>query len=105
MKKLITIPFVATMMFAGQAVAEKSGEELFKSMPCAACHSVETKMVGPSFKDVAEKNAGVDGAAAVLAKHIKEGSQGVWGPIPMPPNAVTDEQATILAEWILSLNQ
>jgi cytochrome c len=103
MKKLLTVSFVAATLFAGQAMAASSGEELFKSMPCMACHSIETKMVGPSLKDVAAKNAEVDGAAAILAKNIKEGSQGVWGPIPMPANAVTEEQATILAEWILSL--
>ena len=103
MKKLLAIPMVATAMFVGQALAE-SGEELFNSMPCTACHSIDTKMVGPALKDVAAKNADVDGAVEVLAKHIKDGSQGIWGPVPMPPNAVTEEQATILAEWILSLN-
>ena len=43
-----------------------------------------------------------DGAADLLAGHIKNGSQGVWGPIPMPPNPVTEEEAKILAEWVLS---
>jgi len=47
--------------------------------------------------------AGRDGAADLLAGHIKNGSQGVWGPIPMPPNAVTEEEAKTLAEWVLSL--
>ncbi len=60
-------------------------------------------MVGPALKEIAAKNAGVDGAVETLALHIKEGSAGIWGPIPMPPNAVTEEEATILAEWVLSL--
>ena len=55
---------------------------------------------GWSFlKEVAAKNADVEGAVDTLALHIKEGSAGVWGPIPMPANAVTEE-AKILAEWV-----
>ncbi|NLU13917.1 MAG: cytochrome C biogenesis protein CcsA, partial [Gammaproteobacteria bacterium] len=41
--------------------------------------------------------------AETLALHIKNGSSGVWGPIPMPPNPVTEEEAKILADWVLSL--
>ncbi|MOA64123.1 Cytochrome c-551 precursor [compost metagenome] len=51
---------------------------------------------------MAAKFAGQAGADAELAKKIKEGSQGVWGPIPMPPNAVTAEEAATLAKWVLS---
>lgn len=79
------------------------GPTLFKSKPCAACHSIDAKVVGPSLKEVAAKNAGVAGAQDVLAKHIKEGTQGNWGPMPMPANPVTDEEAKTLAAWILSL--
>ena len=60
-------------------------------------------MVGPALKDVAQKNADVDGAAATLALHIKNGTSGLWGPIPMPPNPVSEAEAQILAEWILGL--
>ncbi|MNJ75001.1 Cytochrome c-551 precursor [compost metagenome] len=86
-----------------QPALAADGEALFKSKPCAACHNVAMKMVGPALKDVAAKNAGVEGAAATLAAHIKNGSSGLWGPIPMPPNAVTEEEAKTLAEWILTL--
>lgn len=106
MSKILQVSFIAAALFVSQAVvANSEGEELFKSggLACAACHSVDTKMVGPSFKEIAAKNDGVEGAAATLAKNIKEGSQGMWGPVPMPPNAVSEEQATSLAEWILSL--
>lgn len=79
-----------------------TGEELFKSKPCVACHKVDTKVVGPALTEVAEKYKGQDGAVALVAGHIKNGSAGIWGPIPMPANPVTEEEATILAEWILS---
>ncbi len=52
--------------------------------------------------DVAAKFAGQAGAEAELAQRIKNGSQGVWGPIPMPPNAVSDDEAQTLAKWVLS---
>jgi cytochrome c len=78
------------------------GETLFKSKPCAACHSVETKILGPAFKEVAAKYGAQADAPALLIASIQQGSQGKWGPIPMPANAVSDDEARTLAEWILS---
>ncbi len=102
MKKLL-LPLVGVAALAAfQTANAASGEELFKSKPCAACHQVDMKVVGPSLTQVAEKYAGQDGAVETLASHIKDGSSGVWGPIPMPPNPVTEEEAKTLAEWILS---
>ena len=102
MKKIL-IPLLAMGgALVLQPAMAQDGEALFKSKPCAACHNVDMKMVGPALKEVAAKYAGQDGAVDLLAGHIKNGSQGVWGPIPMPPNAVTEEEAKILAEWVLS---
>lgn len=103
MKKLLVPMFALGAAFAMQPALASDGETLFKSKPCVACHTIDNKMVGPSLKEVAEKNADVEGAVETLALHIKEGSSGIWGPIPMPPNVVTEEEATILAEWVLSL--
>jgi cytochrome c len=86
-----------------QPLMAQDAPELFKSKPCAACHAVDTKLVGPALKEVAARNAGVTGAADTLANHIKNGTQGNWGPIPMPANPVTDEEAKTLATWVLSL--
>ncbi len=99
---LAVMPLLATPLLAN-AADHAEAEALYKSKPCAACHTIDNKMVGPALKDVAKKHAGEDGAVELLAGHIKNGSQGIWGPIPMPPNAVTEEEATKLAEWILSL--
>ncbi|MDX9686474.1 c-type cytochrome [Halopseudomonas formosensis] len=86
---------------AGEAAGGNPGEALFSAKACVACHSVDNKVVGPALKEVAAKYAG---DAAHIASSIKNGSTGNWGPIPMPPNAVNDEEAAQLAEWILSLN-
>ena len=86
---------------AGEAAGGNPGEALFSAKACVACHSVDNKVVGPALKEVAAKYAG---DADHIINSIKNGSQGNWGPIPMPPNAVNDEEAAALAEWILSLN-
>lgn len=75
-------------------LAEKSG--------CLTCHSIDQKIVGPSFKEVAEKYKGQDVTGKLIAK-VKNGGTGVWGSIPMPPQAdLKDPDAEALVKWILS---
>ena len=70
---------------------------------CMACHAVDKKLVGPSYKDVAAKYAGQKDAAAKLEAKILKGGSGVWGPVPMPANAqVNPDEAKKLVAWILS---
>ncbi len=76
------------------ALAEKSG--------CLACHGVNNKIVGPGFNEVAEKYKGQD-VTAKLVKKIRNGGDGVWGQIPMPPQTnLKDEEIQSLVQWILS---
>lgn len=88
------------------AEAAPEGDALFRSKGCLACHQVDSRVVGPSFREVAERyatplDAGTD-KVSYLAGRIRAGSQGVWGGIPMPPNAaLTEEETRQLAEWIL----
>jgi len=57
----------------------------------------------PAYKEVAPSTARKD-AEAYLVKKIKEGSTGVGGPIPMPPNGtVSDDDAKTLAKYILTI--
>ncbi len=91
----------ATALISGTAQAS---EALAKAKNCMGCHTVDKKLVGPAYKDVAKKYAGNKGAEAELAKRIKGGSSGLWGGAPMPPNTnVSDGEATTLAKWVLSL--
>jgi len=79
-------------------------ENLAKAKNCMACHATDRKLVGPSYKEVAEKRAGEDNAVAVLAEKIQKGGSGVYGPVPMPPNPqVTAEEAAQLAQWVLGI--
>jgi len=77
--------------------------ELAKAKNCMACHATGSKLVGPSFKEIAAKHADNKDAEAYLAAKIRKGSTGVWGAIPMPPNAnVNEAEAATLSKWVLS---
>jgi len=68
------------------------------------CHSVDKKLVGPAYKDIAAKYKGDKTAADKLAAKIQKGGSGVWGPVPMPANPqVNEAEAKKLAGWVLSL--
>lgn len=100
MKALVAAAVAAGLLSASPAFAS---EALAKSKNCLACHAVDKKLVGPSYKDVAAKYKGDKKAADALAATIKAGGSGKWGPVPMPPNNVTDDEAKKLAQWVLSL--
>lgn len=91
---------------AHAALDNAKAEALMKKDGCAACHAVDKKIVGPAYVEVAAKYKGDKNAQAMLAKKVKEGGVGVWGQIPMPPNAATS-QADIndLVAWILTLKK
>ena len=78
-------------------------EALAKKHNCLACHTVDKKVVGPAYKEVAAKYRGDKSAEAKLVDKVKKGGVGVWGQIPMPPNAtVPDADVKALVQWILS---
>lgn len=85
------------------ATAAGDPAALATSKGCLACHQVDTKVVGPAYKDVAAKYKGDATALDTLVKKVKAGGVGVWGQIPMPPNAaVSDEDIKTIVEWVLS---
>lgn len=93
---LVAAAVVSAPAFADEALAKKSN--------CLACHAIDTKLVGPAYKEVAAKYAGQKGAVDALTAKILKGSTGVWGAIPMPANTqVSDADAKKLAAWVLSL--
>jgi cytochrome c len=100
MKRALLI-IAATAAIAAPAIAD---EALAKSKNCMACHAVDKKLVGPSYKDVAKKYAGDAKAADMLAAKIIKGGSGVWGAIPMPANTqVSEAESKKLAAWVMSL--
>ena len=97
-RALITIAM--TLAVAAPAMADQA---LATSKNCMACHAVDKKLVGPSYKDVAAKYAGQKDAVDKLAVTIIKGGYGVWGPVPMPANAqVNEAEAKKLAAWVMA---
>jgi len=89
---------------AHAAIDDAKATEIMNKSGCAACHAVDRKIVGPAYQEVAAKRKGAAGAAAVLEKSVREGSKGVYGAIPMPPNPEAKMSAADLhdmVEWIL----
>ena len=99
MKRSALVVLALSSMVSGLAFANA---DLAKSKNCMACHAMDNKLVGPSFKDVAAKYAGQKDAEKPLVQKVIKGGGGVWGSIPMPPNNVTEKEAQTLVKWILS---
>jgi cytochrome c len=98
-RSLITLAI--SLSVAAPAMADVA---LATSKNCMACHAMDKKLVGPSYKDVAAKYAGQKDAVDKLAAKIVKGGAGVWGPVPMPANSqVNDADAKKLAAWVMTL--
>ena len=106
MKKIV---IAAGLAVAAAALSQASAADMMalaKSKNCLACHALNSKLVGPSYQDVANKYAGKPGAEATLVKAVLHGVSGVWGPVPMPANPqVTPAEAKQLVDWILSMKK
>ncbi len=90
----------AVALFSQAALASP---ELVRSKNCVACHHVERKMAGPSYKMIAERYAQDEAAAKVLSEKVMKGGAGNWGQMPMPPQpTVSQDEAEALVKWILS---
>ena len=89
---------------AQSAVDAAAAESLAKKRGCSTCHTADKKLVGPTYKDIAAKYRDVKGAEADLIKRVKAGGKGVWGEVPMPPNAqLKDSDIKTMVEWVLTL--
>ncbi|MSQ48804.1 MAG: c-type cytochrome [Betaproteobacteria bacterium] len=100
-----TLIFSAATLALAAALPVQASEELAKKYLCTTCHVTKgAKTIGPAYVEVAKKYAGQKDAEAKLADKVKKGGQGVWGQIPMPPNAtVPDADLKALLKWVLSV--
>ena len=104
--KSILLGLAATgVVWASSAQAQDAAaaKALASKSACLACHAVDKKLVGPSYKDVAARHKGQDGALEKVAARIKSGGSGLYGPVPMPPQPnLKDDELKLLAGWILA---
>lgn len=98
MKSIITgIAAAVVFMIAGNALAEQEMPPLARELNCTACHAIDHKVVGPSWRDVANRYTGkgvktftyrgkeyplIEG----LVMKVSKGGGGNWGAMPMPAN-------------------
>ncbi|RZK92490.1 MAG: c-type cytochrome [Pedobacter sp.] len=82
------------------------GELAIVKSDCIGCHNKETKIIGPSYLEIAEKYPSTDENIALLASKIIKGGKGVWGEIPMTPHTkITEDEAKTMVKYILSLKK
>lgn len=103
MRRIQTIGWAVVLSACLPAPSALASAALAGKHNCTGCHTPDKKLVGPSYKDIAAKYKADPQAKAKLAEKVKKGGAGVWGPVPMPPNAaVPDADLSSLVEWILA---
>ena len=104
MHKIVLTLGAISLMASGAANADMA---LATQSGCTACHQVDAKLVGPSYKEVAAKYKGDATAVDTLTASVINGGTGVWGEIPMPPKGgrmdVSDDDIRTIVEWIMTL--
>jgi len=96
----------ALLSWSAAFAQDNGGEQLVKAARCDACHTMSEPLLGPPYIAIAARHAAQkDTMVDVLARKIVYGGGGNWGVVPMVPNQwVSIEDARVMAEWILSLN-
>ncbi len=94
-------PPKAVVVAAAAPAGGVDAKALLNSNSCTACHGVKSKIVGPGFNEIAAKHKGRADLEAYLMGKIRNGGEGVWGAVPMPPQAqVGEADAKAIAQWI-----
>jgi cytochrome c len=92
--KLIAMAALASISLVATGAASAQ-EALAKSSGCLNCHTVDTKKIGPSFKDVAAKYKGKPDAESMLVAKISGGKE-------HPAAKATADDVKSLVKWVLS---
>ncbi|WP_247236569.1 PQQ-dependent sugar dehydrogenase [Telluribacter sp. SYSU D00476] len=86
-------------------IQHAEAEKLYASLDCRACHTMDSKSIGPSLKDIAKRYNGKAGAVEALVDKVIKGGSGNWGAYAMsahPDLPVEDSKAIV--NYILSLD-
>lgn len=97
-------PLLLVCLSASLSLPARADLALANAKNCLSCHTIDKKILGPAYQDIATKYRGDKAAAAFLASKIRQGGGGVWGVVKMPSNPqVSEAEAKKLAEWVLGL--
>jgi cytochrome c len=85
----------------------QKGVALIAKNDCLTCHKVDEKLIGPAYRDVANKYAGLpDTIITHLANKVMKGGTGVWGDVPMAPHPnLSQEDAVSLVKYVLLMKK
>ena len=103
MKTAILTLAAATGLMIGSTALAVDMPPLAQKNGCIACHAIDHKVLGPAWMDVSKKYKGDPKAAAMLVAKVKNGGGGVWGAMPMPPQAAPEADVKKLVKFILGL--
>ncbi|ADY53719.1 cytochrome c class I [Pseudopedobacter saltans DSM 12145] len=103
--------FIATAFFMGiflsvkaQDTNEPLGKQLISKSDCKSCHTEKSKLIGPSYKDIAAKYPSNSKNISLLAGKVIKGGAGVWGQIPMTPHPqMSKKDAEEMVKYILTI--
>ncbi|MEW6099176.1 MAG: c-type cytochrome [Pseudomonadota bacterium] len=95
-----TAPVAQPSPAAAAAAPAQDVGALLRKHACVACHGVDQKIVGPALREVAARYADRSDAATYLAARIRSGGSGVWGAVPMPPQALPEADALAIGQWL-----
>lgn len=82
----------------------QKGLALVAKSDCLSCHKIDDKMLGPSYRQVAEKYGNDEATVKQLAQKVIKGGQGVWGQVPMTPHTqLSQADAEQMIKYIMLL--
>ncbi|MDD2774448.1 MAG: c-type cytochrome [Gallionella sp.] len=100
---IVVISLVGCSTIGQKKVQSEVALPIAKRHSCMACHSVDKRVVGPSFTDIAAKYRGQNAEARLFNK-VKSGGAGVWGSMPAPPmRHIPDDDVRLLVQWITEM--
>lgn len=104
MKRIFLSLALGLVVTPAFSATEAEAMDIARKNGCLACHTLDKKLVGPAWKDVGKKYAGDSEAEAKLLVKVKKGGKGIWGAVPMPPNATVKEaDIKSLVQFVLTL--
>jgi cytochrome c len=103
-----TTPGTTEAAYLSGAGKYSAGLSLIQQSDCLNCHAIDRRIIGPSFKEIAQRYASADDqntAIQTSAERIIKGSSKVWGEVPMLPHVqFSQDQAETIVRWIFSLS-
>lgn len=84
----------------------QAGLKLVAASDCTTCHKVDEKILGPAYRDVANKYENTDANVKMLAEKVIKGGKGVWGETAMLAHpAISQADAEQMVKYVLLLRK